>query len=67
MMISMRLISREKTTAAMLCLTAADRTKSIAMVELWVGIIDSPARYRWSALATCTQRTGTSTQCGERQ
>jgi hypothetical protein len=53
------LISSEKMALAMLCRTDALRAKSIAAVELWVGIIASPARYRWSGLSTVTHRTGT--------
>ena len=36
-----------------------ERAKSRPSVELWVGIIVSPARYRWSWLSTSTHRTGT--------
>ena len=59
MTISILLISSEKMALAMLCRTAALRAKSIDAVELCVGIIDRPARYRWSALSTLTHRTGT--------
>ena len=38
---------------------AADRAMSSPRVELCVGIIDSPARKRWSPAATSMQRTGT--------
>ncbi len=44
MVISVRLISREKTQVAMLCLIAADRAMSSPSVELWVGTIVGPAR-----------------------
>src|SRR5439155_1816353 len=52
-------ISREKIALEKLCRTEVDRAKSIAAVELCVGIIDRPARYMWSSLSTVTQRTGT--------
>ena len=44
MVISLRLISREKITLVMRCLIAADRQKSSPRVELCVGIIERPAR-----------------------
>ena len=56
--ISFRPISRLNSTVAMLCLMAAARAKSSASVELCVGIMPRPARYRWSLLSTCTHRTG---------
>ena len=59
MVISVRLISSEKMTAAILCLIAADRTMSSPMVELCVGIMALPARYRWSSASTSMHRTGT--------
>lgn len=33
--------------------------KSSPIVELCVGTIERPARYRWAGLSTSTQRTGT--------
>ena len=59
MVISLRLISSEKTTDVMLCLIDADRAMSMPMVELCVGIIERPARYRCVACSISTQRTGT--------
>ncbi len=59
MVISLRLISSEKTHEVRPCLIEAERAKSRPSVELWVGIMVLPARYRWSALSTSTQRTGT--------
>ena len=59
MVISLRLISSEKMTAVRPCLIAADRAMSSPSVELCVGIIDAPARYRWSVASTWMQRTGT--------
>jgi hypothetical protein len=44
MVISLRLISSEKITDAMLCLIDAARARSSPSVELWVGIIDRLAR-----------------------
>ena len=45
-MISFRPISRLNSTVVMLFLMAAARAKSSASVELWVGIMHRPARYR---------------------
>ena len=59
MVISLRLISRLKITVGRLCLMAAERARSRASVELCVGTMPRPARYNWSALSTCTHRTGT--------
>ena len=42
MVISLRLISSEKTTDVMSCLIEADRAMSMPMVELCVGIIERP-------------------------
>ena len=58
MVISLRPISRLNSTVLMLFLMAAARAKSSASVELWVGIMLRPARYRRSRLSTCTHRTG---------
>ena len=58
MVISLRPISRLNSTVLMPFLMAAARAKSSARVELWVGIMPRPARYRWSGLSTCTHRTG---------
>ena len=58
MTISVLPISREKMTDAMPCLIEHDRMKSMLSVELWVGTIDRPARYRCSP-STSTHRTGT--------
>ena len=44
MMISVLLISSEKIALVMPCFTEHDRAKSRPRVELWVGIIDRPAR-----------------------
>ena len=44
MTISTLLISSEKIALAQLCRIAAFRAKSMDAVELWVGIIDRPAR-----------------------
>ena len=52
MVISDLLISREKITDVWECFTDALRAMSRASVELCVGIIERPARYRWSALST---------------
>ncbi len=41
------------------CLIEQDRKKSRPSVELCVGTMARPARYMWSSLSTCTQRTGT--------
>ena len=41
------------------CLIEQDRKKSSPSVELCVGTMARPARYMWSSLSTCTQRTGT--------
>ena len=46
-------------TLACWCLIEQDRMKSSPIVELCVGTIDRPARYRWAGLSTSTQRTGT--------
>ena len=59
MVISLRLISSENTTDVMPCLIDADRTMSIPIVELWVGIMDRLARYRCDSCSICTHRTGT--------
>jgi hypothetical protein len=56
--ISFRPISRLNSTVVMPCLMAAARAKSSASVELWVGIMLRPARYKWSGLSTCTHRPG---------
>ena len=44
MVISVRLISSEKMTLVSWCLIEAARAMSRPSVELWVGIIDRPAR-----------------------
>ena len=59
MVISLRLISRLKIAAVRPCLIEQARARSSASVELCVGIQLRLARYMWSALSTCTQRTGT--------
>ncbi len=59
MTISDLLISREKMTLAIRCLIEHDRKKSSTSVELCVGTIPRPARYRCAGLSTSTQRTGT--------
>src|SRR4051795_9030070 len=59
MVISDLLISSEKIADVSPCLIEHAREKSSARVELWVGTIDRLARYMWSALSTCTHRTGT--------
>ena len=46
MVISFRPISRLNSTVAMPCRMAAARAKSRARVELWVGSMPRPARYR---------------------
>src|ERR1700747_1421729 len=57
--ISDLLISSEKMTLASRFLIEQDRMKSSPSVELCVGTIPRPARYRRAGLSTCTQRTGT--------
>src|SRR2546421_7126733 len=59
MTISTLLISSEKMALAKLCFTDVARQKSMAAVELCVGIMARLARYRWSSLSTVTHRTGT--------
>ena len=66
MVISLRPISRLKMTVDILCWIAAVRAMSSPRVELWVGIIGVPARYRWSAASTWMQRTGTDGTDGPR-
>ena len=57
--ISDLLISSEKMTLASRCLIEHDRMKSSPSVDLCVGTIPRPARYRCAGLSTSTQRTGT--------
>ena len=59
MVISVRVISRLKKQLAMLLWIDAARQMSRPRVELCVGIMAAPARYRWSSLSTWTHRTGT--------
>ena len=59
MTISDLLISSEKMTLAIRFLIEQDRRKSSPSVELCVGTMPRPARYRCASLSTCTQRTGT--------
>jgi hypothetical protein len=46
-------------TLAIRCLIEHERMKSSPSVELCVGTIPRPAKYRCEPLSTCTQRTGT--------
>ena len=56
--ISFRPISSENTTVGSPCRIVAERAKSRASAELWVGIMPRPARYSSPSLSTWTQRTG---------
>ena len=49
----------KKITLVIECFTEHDRTKSNPRVELCVGTIARPARYRCLSLSTSTHRTGT--------
>ena len=64
MVISLRLISREKIAVASLCLIDADRAKSSASVELCVGTIARPARYR---CRRCRPRRSGPARCATRR
>src|SRR5665213_610455 len=59
MVISCLLISSENRTDVWLARIDAARAMSRPRVELCVGIIEYPARYRWAALSTSTHLTGT--------
>src|SRR5665213_3795143 len=59
MVISCLLISSENRTDVWLARIEAARAMSRPRVELCVGIIEYPARYRWAALSTSTHLTGT--------